>query len=70
MKGEDAEDVRKDQKGKDDSGGFACWEDFGHQDDGEKAERTEARLGQARADGGEGGEEPGMGGEVGHGYFR
>ena len=55
------------KKGKDDSGGFACWEDFGHQDDGEKAERTEARLGQASTDGGEGGEEPGMGGEVGHG---
>ena len=67
VKGEDPEDVCKDQKGKDDSGGLAGWKHFGHQDHGEKAERTEARLGQARADGGEGGEEPGMGGEVGHG---
>ena len=70
MKGEDAEDVRKDQEGKDNAGGFAGGEYFGHQDDGEKAERTKSRFGKPGADRGEAGQEPGMGGEVGHGDFR
>ena len=70
MKGEDAEDVCEDQKREDDAGGFAGRHNLGHENHGQQSERTETGFGQPGTNGGQDGKEPGMGGEVGHGYFR
>ena len=42
VEGADGKEIGEDKKGKDDAGGFAGGEDFGHEDDGEKSEGTEA----------------------------
>jgi hypothetical protein len=42
VEGADGKEIGEDKKGKDDAGGFAGGEDFGHTENGEKSEGTEA----------------------------
>jgi hypothetical protein len=46
MEGSNCHGIGKNQKGKNNSGGFPRWNDFGHQENCEQAERTKTRFGK------------------------
>ena len=60
MEGSNRQDISKNQKGKNNSGGFPRWKNFGHEEDCEQAERAEARFGKAGAKGCGEGDQPSM----------
>jgi hypothetical protein len=66
VEGSNRQDIGKNQKRKNNSGGFPRWKNFGHQEDCQQAERPKTRLGKTGAQcGGEGGQ-PRVSGQVRH----
>ena len=67
MKGENAQNIRGNQQGQYDPGGFPRGKNICHEDDRKKTKGPEAGLGKAGTNRGQRGQKPGVGGEFGHG---
>jgi len=62
MEGSNRQDIRKNQKRQNHSGGFPRWKDFGHKEDCEQAEWAKARFGKTCAKGCGKSDQPSMSG--------